>query len=107
MNKAFAPNIRSKMPIKFYSTAASPPCRSVWMLMDILGVEYEWVETHPIHGDTKTPEYLKVKDEVGRNTPPETLLVTTSDSRAPNLRHFSSLLSADESPAHRPDSGRR
>ena len=49
------------MPVKLYATAMSPPCRAVWMLLDTLDVEFEWIEIKPGQGDTKTPEYLKVR----------------------------------------------
>ena len=48
------------MPVKFYANALSPPSRAVWMAMEILGVEYELIETFPLNGETRTPEYLKV-----------------------------------------------
>lgn len=48
------------MPLKLYATDLSAPCRAVAMVLEIMGIDYEWVETHPLHGDHMKPEFLKV-----------------------------------------------
>ena len=49
------------MPIDFYYTISSPPCRSVLLLAKSLGVELNLKVASPRDGDTKTPEFIKVR----------------------------------------------
>lgn len=51
------------MAIKLYSTAFSPPCQAIILLAKYLGLELEILETSPLAGDTKKPEYLEMNPQ--------------------------------------------
>ena len=45
---------------KLYADIGSSPCRIVAMTLDVIGLEYEYVPTNPLAGETNTPEFLKI-----------------------------------------------
>ncbi|CAG0896565.1 unnamed protein product [Darwinula stevensoni] len=57
--EAFVPN-GLQMPIDLYCVLGSPPSRSVLLLGKALGLEFNLIETSPITGATRTPEYHKM-----------------------------------------------
>ncbi len=48
------------MPMKLYGFEGSPPTRMVKLCLDYLDVPFEYVYTHPVHGHTRTPEFIKL-----------------------------------------------
>jgi len=53
------------MVIEFFASPASPHCRSVHMLLNVLKLDYNYKQTHPLNGETQTKEYLAVKSYIG------------------------------------------
>ena len=51
------------MTIEIYGVALSPPCRTVYLTLDVLGIEYKAVYCHPHKGMHKTPEFLKLNPQ--------------------------------------------
>ena len=47
-------------PMEFYYLPQSAPCRSVWMTLKTLGLEFEEKFTNIFKGETRTPEFLKM-----------------------------------------------
>ena len=45
------------MPRQLFAVPRSPPCRNVTLILDFLGLEYEFKNADPIDGETKTPEF--------------------------------------------------
>ena len=80
------------MPIDVYCVLGSPPSRSVLLLGKAMGLEFNLIETSPITGATRTPEYHKVLGNfIG-------FLVPTRNAR--RCSHRSWLFPSDESPAY-------
>ena len=52
-----------KMTVEIYGVALSPPCRTVYLTLDVLGIEYKAVYCHPHKGMHKTPEFLKLNPQ--------------------------------------------
>jgi hypothetical protein len=48
------------MPLDFYYTIASPPCRSVLLLAKTLGLELNLKKVDLLKREQHTPEFLKV-----------------------------------------------
>ena len=48
------------MVMEFYAYSPSPACRTVWMILKALGLEFEFKLIHLMKGDNRTPEYLKI-----------------------------------------------
>lgn len=48
------------MPIDFYYTPASAPCRSILLLAKALGLEMNLKTVNLMAGEQLTPEFLKV-----------------------------------------------
>jgi len=46
------------MPLELYGTDMSAPCRTAMMAAEVAGAEYKVIETSPIDGGTRTPEFL-------------------------------------------------
>ena len=51
------------MTIEIHGVVFSPPCRLVYMTLDVLGIQYKSVYCHPFKGMNKTPEYLKLNPQ--------------------------------------------
>ena len=51
------------MTIEIYGVALSPPCRLVYLTLDVLGIEYKAVYCHPHDGMHKTPDFLKLNPQ--------------------------------------------
>ena len=49
------------MTVKFYSLSFSPPCRAVWMALELLNVDYEYIAVDLFNGEHYSPEFLKVR----------------------------------------------
>lgn len=45
-------------PIELYGVDLSAPCRTVAMAAEVAGAEYKIIETSPLDGGTRTPEFL-------------------------------------------------
>lgn len=46
--------------MKLYYTEASPPCRTILLLAELLNIKLELVLTSPKKGETQTATYLEV-----------------------------------------------
>ena len=51
------------MTIEIHGVVFSPPCRLVYMTLDVLGIQYKSVYCHPFKGMNKTPEFLKLNPQ--------------------------------------------
>ena len=51
------------MVVKIYGAPLSAPFRTCLMTAEAVGVAYENVPVDILGGETRTPEYLKVRDE--------------------------------------------
>ena len=49
--------------LELHAFPASPPSRAVHMTLDLLGLEYKYVETAVLEGATRTPEYLSINPQ--------------------------------------------
>merc|ERR1719376_790838 len=49
--------------LELHAFPASPPSRAVHMTLDLLGLEYKYVETAVLEGGTRTPEYLSMNPQ--------------------------------------------
>ena len=49
--------------LELHAFPASPPSRAVHMTLDLLGLEYKYVETAVLEGATRTPEYLSMNPQ--------------------------------------------
>lgn len=48
------------MVLKLYALQASPPCRAVQLLLDILSQKHDYVEVDVVRGETRTDKFKKV-----------------------------------------------
>ncbi len=48
---------------KLYGVPISAPTRNVAVLLDVLNVDYEYENCHPLTGDTHTPQFLKINPQ--------------------------------------------
>ena len=51
------------MSLELYGFQASPPCRSVQMTLELLGLEYKYHDVPVLEGGTKTPEFLSLNPQ--------------------------------------------
>ena len=51
------------MVLKLYAFPASPPCRAVHALLDVLRLPVEYIRVHPLNGETRTKEFTQVCGE--------------------------------------------
>merc|ERR1711982_297861 len=49
--------------LELHAFPASPPSRAVHMTLDLLGLEYKYVEVAVLDGATRTPEYLSMNPQ--------------------------------------------
>ena len=49
--------------LELHAFPASPPSRAVHMALDLLGLEYKYVEVAVLEGATRTPEYLSMNPQ--------------------------------------------
>merc|ERR1719477_466464 len=56
--------------LELHAFPASPPSRAVHMALDLLGLEYKYVEVAVLEGATRIPEYLSMNPQ---HTAPEYL----------------------------------
>ena len=48
------------MVLKLYAYPASPPCRAVHALIDVLRLPVHYIAVHPLNGETRTKEFTEV-----------------------------------------------
>lgn len=48
------------MPVQVHGNPISAPCRCVFMICEVLGLDYENIFVDFTAGGTRTPEFLKV-----------------------------------------------
>jgi glutathione S-transferase len=52
------------MTIEVFGADVSAPCRLVYMTCEMLGIEYKKMPIDLMKGETRTPEFLKVRNKI-------------------------------------------
>jgi glutathione S-transferase len=52
------------MPVKLFYLLASPPVRAVHITLKVLDIPHELVNVNPLDGETRSEEFLKVRNLV-------------------------------------------
>eukprot|EP00091_Calanus_sinicus_P004308 TRINITY_DN14559_c0_g1_i3.p1 TRINITY_DN14559_c0_g1~~TRINITY_DN14559_c0_g1_i3.p1 ORF type:complete len:169 (-),score=65.15 TRINITY_DN14559_c0_g1_i3:583-1020(-) len=54
---------RNMAPLEFHGFSVSPPSRAVHMTLDLLDLDYQFVNVNVLEGDNKTSEYLSMNPQ--------------------------------------------
>jgi glutathione S-transferase len=67
--------------LELHALPLSPPSRAVHMALDVLGLDYEYVDVDVLGGGTRTPEFLSM-------TPQHTVPVLVDGNHVITGTHF-------------------
>ena len=79
------------MVVKLYASEYSPPCRAVWMALETLGLQYEFIETNALKLQNRTPEYEKVILLIHMADPVTTVSAFYFHTFCPSVRPFRTI----------------